>query len=73
MKVGNAFTPLEARGSRRHPEVRGVDCHKSLAKTTGLPLPWGKTHGKAVGTAVPDLLINDLDNVQIIDSQGDTE
>lgn len=32
----------------------------------GLPLPLGKTHGKAKGTAVPDLLVMDVVNVQII-------
>lgn len=70
-KAGNASTLLQAHESRRHPKVRGVDCHKVLAKTTGLPLPWGKTHGKAYGTVVPDLLIKDVDIVQIIDFQGD--
>lgn len=54
-------------------QVRGVDCHKSLAKITGLPLPWVKTHGKVEGTAVPDLLIKDVDNVQIMDFQGAVE
>ena len=72
-KAGNAFTLLEARASRRHPKVRDVDCHKPLAKIMGLPLPWGKTHGKAEGTAVPDLLVKDVDNVQIMDFQGDIE
>lgn len=72
-KVESAFTLLETRGSRRHPKVRGADCHKPFAKITGLPLPWGKTCGKVEGTVLPHLLINDVDNVQIMDFQGGIE
>lgn len=51
----------EAHSSKKHPRVRGVDCHKSLAKIMGFPLAWCKTHGKVEGTSEPDLLIKKVD------------
>lgn len=63
----HSYKPMGVEGTQK---VRGVDCHKLLAKTMGLSLPWGKTHGKVYGTVVPDLLVKDVDIVQIIDFQG---
>lgn len=67
LKSGKACSILETHGNKRYNYARNVDCHKPLAEIMGLPFPWGKTHGKAKGTEVPDLLVMDVVNVKIMD------